>query len=44
MPFGLWTRVGAGNRVLDGVQISRAKGQFSGGKGETIVKYRDSLP
>jgi len=28
MPFGLWSRVGSGNHVLEGVQISRVKGQF----------------
>ena len=28
MPFGLETRVGAGNHVLDGVQILHGKGQF----------------
>ena len=26
--FGVYTRVGPGNRVLDGVQIPHAKGQF----------------
>jgi len=25
MPFGLWTRVGTGNHVLDGVQIPNGK-------------------
>ena len=47
MPFGLETRVGAGNHVLDGVQILHGKGQFfffGGGKnGRPIVKYRDTL-
>jgi len=28
MPFGIWTRVGQGNCVLDWVQIPHAKGQF----------------
>jgi len=28
MLFGVWTRVGPGNHVLDGVPDSRAKGQF----------------
>jgi len=28
MPFELWTRVGPGNHVLDGVQIPRGKGQL----------------
>jgi len=33
MPFGLMIRVGPGNHVLDGVQIPRGKGQFSGERG-----------
>jgi len=28
MSFGLWTQMGPRNRVLDGVQIPHAKGQF----------------
>jgi len=32
MPFGLRTRVGPGNHVLDGVQIPHGKGQFLRGK------------
>jgi len=28
MPFGLSTRVGPGNNVLDGVQAPHGKGQF----------------
>jgi len=36
MPFELRTRLGPGNHVLDG------KGQFWGGKGHLIVKYRES--
>ena len=28
MPFGLWTRIGPRNRVLDGIQDCRGKGQF----------------
>jgi len=32
MPFGLRTRVGPENHVLDGVQIPHGKGQFSGWK------------
>jgi len=28
MPCGLWTRVGPGNYVLDGVQIPHGKGYF----------------
>jgi len=43
MPFGLWARMGPGNRVLDGVQIPHEKVQFWG-KGSPIVKYRDFLP
>ena len=42
MPFGLWAQMGLRNRVLDGVQIPRGKGQFWG-KGAPIVKYRDFL-
>jgi len=30
MLFGLWTRVGSRNHVLDGVQIPYGKGQFLG--------------
>jgi len=44
MPFGLWTWVGPRNRVLDGVQIPHGKGQFLGGKGWPIVKYREYHP
>ena len=43
IPFGLRTRVGPGNYVLDGVQILHGKGQFWGGKGRPIVKCRDTL-
>ena len=32
MPFGLWTRVGPRNHVLDGAQIPRAKMQLLVGK------------
>jgi len=32
MPFGLWTRVGPGNHVLEGVQIAESEGAFLGGK------------
>ena len=32
MPFGLWTRVGQLNNVLDGVQIPHGNGRFSGGR------------
>jgi len=38
MPFGLWTQVGPGNHVLDGVQRSHdGKRQFWG-KGRPILK------
>jgi len=37
MPFGLWTRVGPRNHVLDGVQISHGKWLFRGGKGWPIA-------
>jgi len=30
MPFGFWAWMGPWNHVLDGVQISHAKGQFYG--------------
>jgi len=30
MPFVLWTRVGPGNNVLDGVQIPMEMGNFGG--------------
>jgi len=42
MPFGLMTREGSGNHVLDGVQINLWEGAILG-KGALIVKYRDSL-
>jgi len=48
MSFGLRTRVGPGNHVLDGVQVPWAspdppmgRGNF---EGRSIVKYRDTLP
>jgi len=41
MPFGLWARVGPRNHVLDGVHMPHGKGQFLGGRGQPIVKYRD---
>ena len=44
MPFGLWTRVGPRNHVLDGVQISPWKGAILSGKGWPIVKYSDHRP
>jgi len=44
MPFGLRTRVGLGNHVLDGVQIPpRPFPPTLGGKGRYIVKYWDTL-
>jgi len=43
VPFGLKTLVGPGNHVLDGVQSPPWEGQFFGGKGRPIVKYRDTL-
>jgi len=43
MPFGLRTLVGPRNHVLDGVQIAHGKGNFLGGKGHPIVKYRETL-
>jgi len=46
MPFGLWTPVGLGNHVLDGIQIPHGNGQFLG-KGETAAIFLvnfDRLP
>jgi len=43
MPFGLRTRVGPGNHVLDGVQIPPWEGAILRGKGRPTVKYRDIL-
>ena len=43
IPFGLRTRVGPGNHVLDGVQIPSWEGAILRGKGRHIVKYRDTL-
>ena len=43
MPFGLRTRVGPGNHVLDGVQIPpMGMGDFEGER-RPVVKYRDTL-
>ena len=42
MPFGLRTRVGPGSHVLHGVEIPHGTGQFWGGKGRPIVRYRDT--
>jgi len=41
VPFGLRTRVGPGNHVLDGVQIPN--GNFEGGEGRPIVNYSDTV-
>ena len=38
MPFGLTTRVGPGNHVLDGVQIPMGRGNSEAGKGRPIPK------
>jgi len=44
MPFELWTQVGPRNHVLDGgPDPPMHKGQFWGGRGRPIVKYRDTL-
>jgi len=44
MPFGLMTQVGPGNRVLDGgPDPPMGRGNFEGGKGRPIVKYRHTL-
>ena len=43
MPFGLRTRVGPGNNVLDGGLDPPREGAIFG-KGAPIVKYRDFLP
>ena len=44
MPFGLRTRVGPRNHVLDGgPDPSMGMGNFEGGKGRPIVKHRDTL-
>jgi len=43
MPFGLNTRVGPRNHVLDGVHISPWEGAILRGKGYPIVKYRDTM-
>jgi len=45
MLFRLWTQVGPRNHVLSGGSISpMQRGQFWGGNGQAVVKYRDSLP
>jgi len=44
MPFGLRTRVGRGNHVLDvGPDPLMGRGNFEGGKGHPIVKCGDTL-
>jgi len=43
MPFGLRTLAGPGNHVLDGGPDPMVRGNFEGGKGRPIVKYKDTL-
>jgi len=44
MPFGLRTRVGPGNHVVDGgPDPSMARGNFEGEEGRPIIKYWDTL-
>ena len=43
MPFGLRTRVGPGNHVLDGGPHPPVEGPILRGNGRPIVKYRDTL-
>jgi len=44
MPFGLKTRVGPRNHVLDeGSRFSMGRGNFEGEKGRPIVQCRDTL-
>ena len=43
LPASLFSRLGPGNHVLDGVQVSPGKGQFCVGKGCPILKYRNTL-
>jgi len=44
MPFGLRTRVGPRNHILDGgPDVPTGRGNFEGGKGRPIVNYRDTL-
>ena len=43
MPFGVWSRVGPRNHILDGVQITRCKVAIFWGKREAHCKVlRDS--
>jgi len=44
MLFGLWTRVGHTNHVLDGVQIPRVNGVILKGKGCSVVSCGDCCP
>ena len=44
MLFGLWTRVGPRNYVLDGGPDPAKERGSLGGKGRPIVKYGDALP
>jgi len=44
MSIGMWTRVGSRNHVLNGGADPPCEGQFWGGKGRPIVKYRNTLP
>jgi len=44
MPFGLWTLVGPRDHILDGgPDPPMGRGNFEGGKGRLIIKYRDTL-
>jgi len=44
MPFGLRTQVSPRNHVLDGgPDLPMGRGNFEGGKGRPIVKYRETL-
>ena len=44
MPFGLRTRMGPGNHVLDeGPDHPMGTSNFKEGKGHPIIKYRDTL-
>ena len=44
LPFGFRTRVGSRNHVLDGgPDHPMERGNFQGGKGRPIVKYKNTL-
>ena len=43
MPFGLRTRVGPGNHVLDGVQIPHGKGNFEWKGASYCIVYGHSV-